>query len=157
MNEGGVVVGVISDTHGLLRPQAVEALRGSDFILHAGDVGAPEILTALTQIAPITAIRGNVDTEPWARSLAETEVIEIGSASIFMLHDLGRLDLNPDAAGFRVVVYGHSHRPKIEEKNGVLFFNPGSAGPRRFDLPVSVGKLRIEAGRARAETVQLTT
>jgi putative phosphoesterase len=157
MNEGGVVVGVISDTHGLLRPQAVEALRGSDFILHAGDVGAPEILTALTQIAPITAIRGNVDTEPWARSLAETEVIEIGSASIFMLHDLGRLDLNPDAAGFRVVVYGHSHRPKIEEKNGVLFFNPGSAGPRRFDLPVSVGKLRIEAGRARAEIVQLTT
>ena len=157
MNENVVIVGVISDTHGLLRPQAVEALRGSDRILHAGDVGAPEILTALKQIAPVTAIRGNVDTEPWTRSLAETEVVEMGGVSIYMLHDLGRLDLKPERAGFRVVVYGHSHCPKIEEKNGVLFFNPGSAGPRRFALPVSVGKLRIEAGRARAEIVQMTT
>jgi putative phosphoesterase len=157
MNENVVIVGVISDTHGLLRPQAVEALRGSDRILHAGDVGAPEILTALKQIAPVTAIRGNVDTEPWARSLAETEVVRMGGVSIYMLHDLGRLDLKPEASGFRVVVYGHSHCPKIEEKNGILFFNPGSAGPRRFDLPVCVGKLRIEAGRARAEIVQMTT
>jgi hypothetical protein len=155
MNENVVLVGVISDTHGLLRPQAVEALRGSDCILHAGDVGAPEILTALAQIAPVTAIRGNVDIEPWARSLAETEVVEMGGVSIYVLHDLGRLDLKPEAAGFRVVVYGHSHRPKIEEKNGVLFFNPGSAGPRRFDLAVSIGRLMIDAGTVRAELVKL--
>jgi putative phosphoesterase len=138
MNEGEVIVGVISDTHGLLRPQAIKALRGSDFILHAGDIGALGILTALTQIAPVTAIRGNVDTEPWARSLAETELVEMGAVSIYMLHNLAQLDLKPEASGFRVVVYGHSHCPKIEEKNGVLFFNPGSAGPRRFALPVSV-------------------
>jgi hypothetical protein len=155
MNENVVLVGVISDTHGLLRPQAVEALRGSDCILHAGDVGAPEILTALAQIAPVTAIRGNVDIQPWARSLAETEVVEMGGVSIYVLHDLGRLDLKPEAAGFRVVVYGHSHRPKIEEKNGVLFFNPGSAGPRRFDLAVSIGRLMIDAGTVRAELVKL--
>jgi putative phosphoesterase len=155
MNEGVVIVGVISDTHGLLRPQAVEALRGSDFILHAGDVGAPAILAALAQIAPVTAIRGNVDTEPWARGLAETEVVEMGGVSIYMLHDLGQRDLKPEAAGFRVVVYGHSHRPKIEEKNGVLYFNPGSAGPRRFDLAVSIGRLMIDAGTVRAELVKL--
>ena len=140
-----MILGVISDTHGLLRPEAVEALRGSDRILHAGDVGDPEILEALAQIAPVTAIRGNVDTDPWARALPETEVVEAGGVSIYMLHDLGQLDLKPEAAGFRVVVYGHSHQPKIEEKNGVLYFNPGSAGPRRFNLPVSVGRLTIEA------------
>jgi putative phosphoesterase len=137
--EKPITLGVISDTHGLLRPEAVEALRGSDRILHAGDVGAPEILEALAQIAPVTAIRGNVDTEAWARTLPQIEVVEIGGVSIYMLHDLARLDLKPEAAGFRVVVYGHSHQPKIEEKNGVLYFNPGSAGPRRFNLPVSVG------------------
>ena len=140
-----VILGVLSDTHGLLRPEAVEALRGSDRILHAGDVGAPEILEALAQIAPVTAIRGNVDTDPWARALPETEVVEAGGVSIYILHDLGQLDLKPGAAGFRVVVYGHSHQPKIEEKNGVLYFNPGSAGPRRFHLPVSVGKLMIRS------------
>jgi uncharacterized protein len=150
-----VRIGVISDTHGLLRPEAVEALRGSDRILHAGDIGAPEILEALAQIAPVTAVRGNVDTATWARSLPETEVVEAGGVSIYILHDLGQLDLKPEAAGFRIVVYGHSHRPKIEEKNGVLYFNPGSAGPRRFNLPVSVGKLRIGAGKVRAELVEL--
>jgi len=150
-----VTLGVISDTHGLLRPEAVAALRGSDRILHAGDVGAPEILEALAHIAPLTAIRGNVDTGAWARSLAETESIEAGSISLHMLHDLGQLDLKPEAAGFRVVVYGHSHRPKMEEKNGVLYFNPGSAGPRRFDLPVSVGRLTIAAGNVGAELVEL--
>ncbi len=148
-------VGVISDTHGLLRPEAVEALRGSDRILHAGDVGAPEILEALAKLAPVTAIRGNVDTDPWARSLPATEVVEIGGVSIYMLHDRGRLDLNPEAAGFHVVVYGHSHQPKIAERNGVLYFNPGSAGPRRFNLPVSVGRLILDQGEVRAELVEL--
>lgn len=152
-----VILGVISDTHGLLRSEAVEALRGSDRILHAGDVGAPEILEALAQIAPVTAVRGNVDTEPWARSLPETEVVEAGGVCVFILHNLGQLDLKPEAAGFRVVVYGHSHQPRLEEKNGVLYFNPGSAGPRRFHLPVNVGKLVIEGGKVRAELVELKT
>ena len=155
MIEKLVILGVISDTHGLLRPEAVEALRGSDRILHAGDVGASEILEALAQIAPVTAIRGNVDTDPWARALPENEVLEAGGVSIYILHDLGRLDLKPEAAGFRVVVYGHSHQPKIEEKNGVLYFNPGNAGPRRFHLPVSLGRLTIGAGKVRAEWAEL--
>jgi putative phosphoesterase len=155
MAEKRITLGVISDTHGLLRPEAVAALRGSDRILHAGDIGAPEILEALARIAPITAVRGNVDTASWARALPETEVVEAGGASIYMVHDLGRLDLKPEAAGFRVVVYGHSHHPKIEEKNGVLYFNPGSAGPRRFHLPVSVGNLMIVAGKVQAQLVEL--
>ena len=149
------VFGIISDTHGLLRPEALRALRGSDRILHAGDVGAPEILEALAQIAPVTAIRGNVDTEPWARTLPATEVVNAGGVSIFMLHNLAQLDLKPAAAGFHVVIYGHTHHPKMEEKNGVLYFNPGSAGPRRFNLPVSVGKLVIEEGKVRAKLVSL--
>jgi len=152
-----MILGVISDTHGLLRPEAVEALRGSDRILHAGDVGAPEILEALAQLAPVTAVRGNVDTDAWARSLPKTEVVEADGVSIYILHDLGQLDLKPEAAGFRAVVSGHSHQPKIEEKNGVLYFNPGSAGPRRFHLPVSVGRLLVEAGKGRAELVELKT
>src|SRR5271157_3922224 len=152
-----MILGVISDTHGLLRPEAVEALRGSDRILHAGDVGAPEILEAFAQIAPVTAVHGNVDTQPWARTLPATEVVEAGGVLIYILHDLGQLDLKPEAAGFRVVVYGHSHQPKIQEKNGVLYFNPGSAGPRRFHLPVSVGRLLVEAGKGRAELVELKT
>jgi putative phosphoesterase len=150
-----MTLGVISDTHGLLRPEAVKALRGCDRILHAGDVGAPEILEALAQIAPVTAVRGNIDTAPWARALPATEVVEAADVSIYMLHDLGQLDLKPDAAGFRVAIYGHSHQPKIKEKNGVLYFNPGSAGPRRFSLPVSVGRLMIDAGTVRAELVEL--
>ena len=147
------ILGVISDTHGLLRREAVEALRGSDRILHAGDIGAREILEKLAQIAPVTAVRGNVDTEAWAQGIAETEVVEAGGVSIYMLHDLGRFDLKPEAAGFRVVVSGHSHQPKMEERNGILYFNPGSAGPRRFHLPVSVGRLRIAAGKVAAELV----
>src|SRR6267143_4729126 len=118
-----VTLGVISDTHGLLRPEAVETLRGSDRILHAGDIGAPDILKALAKIAPVTAVRGNVDTASWARALPETEIIEIRGVSIYILHDRSRLNLKPQAAGFHVVVYGHSHHPKIEEKNGVLYFN----------------------------------
>ena len=150
-----MIVGVISDTHGQLRREAAEALRGVDRILHAGDVGDPAILDALARIAPITAIRGNVDTESWAQILPETEVVEVGGVSIYILHDLGRLDLKPEAAGIGVVVYGHSHQPKIEEKSGVLYFNPGSAGPRRFKLPVSVGKLVIKGGKVRGEIIRL--
>jgi putative phosphoesterase len=155
MAEKGITLGVISDTHGLLRPETVEALRGSDRILHAGDVGAPKILEALAKIAPVTAVRGNVDTASWARALPETEIVEAGGVSIYILHARGQLDLKPEAAGFRVVVYGHSHQPKMEEKSGVLYFNPGSAGPRRFNLPVSVGRLTITAGRVQAELVEL--
>jgi len=155
MAEKRIALGAISDTHGLLRPEAVDALRGSDRILHAGDIGAPEILEALAKIAPVTAVRGNVDTASWARALPQTEVVEAGGVSIYILHDLGQLDLKPEAAGFRVVVYGHSHQPKMEEKNGVLYFNPGSAGPRRFRLPVSVGRLTIVAGKVRAQLVEL--
>ena len=140
-----------------MRPQAVEALRGSDRILHAGDIGAPEILEALNQIAPVTAIRGNVDTAPWASTLPLTEILEINGISIYMLHDLAQLDLKPQTAGFRVVVYGHSHKPNIEEKNGALYFNPGSAGPRRFSLPVSAGRLLIDEGNVRAELIELKT
>src|ERR1700693_5726193 len=146
----GVGVGVISDTHGLLRREAVEALRGSDHIIHAGDVGAPEILEQLAWIAPVTAIRGNVDKAEWCRKLPETEVLELGGISIYILHDLARLDLKPQAAGFSVVISGHSHIPKQEERDVVLYFNPGSAGPRRFKLPVSVGKLILQEDGVRA-------
>src|ERR1700674_3533329 len=155
MAEKRITLGVISDTHGLLRPEAVDALRGSHRILHAGDIGAPEILEALAKIAPVTAVRGNVDTASWARALPQTEVVEAGGVSIYILHDLGQLDLKPEAAGCGGVVYGHSHQPKMEEKNGVLYFNPGSAGPRRFRLPVSVGRLTIVAGKVRAQLVEL--
>ena len=150
-----MILGVISDTHGLLRLEAVEALRGSDHILHAGDVGAPEIIESLAKLGPLTAIRGNIDTGSWARKLPGTEVVEVEGISIYLLHDLSQLDLKPEAAGFRVIAYGHSHQPKMEEKNGVLYFNPGSAGPRRFKLPVSVGRLHVEKGTVRGELVEL--
>lgn len=150
-----LIFGVISDTHGLLRPAAIEALRGCHRILHAGDVGSEEVLDGLASIAPVTAIRGNVDDEAWADSLPETEVVEVAGFSIYMIHDLGKLDLKPEAAKFSAVFYGHSHQPKIEEKNGVLYFNPGSAGPRRFNLPISVGKLTLSAGKIAAEIVEL--
>jgi putative phosphoesterase len=150
-----IVIGIISDTHGLLRPEALQALRGSDHIVHAGDVGSPEILQQLGAIAPVTAVRGNVDMGEWARKLAETEVLEVGGVSIYVLHDLAQLDLNPKAAGLKVVVYGHSHVPKQEERDGVLYFNPGSAGPKRFRLPVSAGRLVVQHGELRAELIQL--
>ena len=149
------VLGVISDTHGLLRPEAMDALRGSAHILHAGDIGAPEILDELRQIAPVTAVRGNVDRDSWARDIAATEVFQVGGVSIYMLHILGELDLKPEASGFGAVVYGHSHVPKMETKNGVRYFNPGSAGPRRFKLPVTVGKLIVEGAVVRGEIVRL--
>jgi len=153
--ENPIIIGVISDTHGLLRPEALKALRGSRHIIHAGDVGAPEILEELSTIAPLTAARGNVDKGPWALKLGETEVLEVGGVSIYVLHDLAQLDLKPKAAGFAVVVSGHSHVPKQETRDGVLYFNPGSAGPRRFKLPVSVGRLIVEDGEVRGELVNL--
>jgi len=138
-----MIIGIISDTHGLLRPEAIELLRGSEHIIHAGDIGSPEIIPELEKIAPVTAIRGNVDTEAWARRFAETEVVELGGLHIYVIHDANALDLNPKAAGFAAVISGHSHQPKQETKDGVLYFNPGSAGPRRFKLPISVGRLEI--------------
>ncbi|MGC2449175.1 MAG: metallophosphoesterase family protein [Candidatus Sulfotelmatobacter sp.] len=148
-------IGIISDTHGLLRPEAIKALDGSEHIIHAGDVGDPEILDKLVSLAPVTAIRGNIDKAPWARKLPETAVIELGGISIYVLHDLAQLDLKPVAAGFRVVVSGHSHMPKQESRNGVLYFNPGSAGPRRFKLPVTVGMLAVRAGQIEQQIIKL--
>jgi putative phosphoesterase len=150
------VIGVISDTHGLLRPEAIDALRGSQHIIHAGDVGAPQILQDLSEIAPVTAVRGNIDKGAWSRRLPETELLEFCGVSIYVLHDLEQLDLKPKAEGFSAVVTGHSHVPKQETRDGVLYFNPGSAGPRRFKLPVSVGKLILEDGIVRGEFIQLT-
>jgi hypothetical protein len=150
------LIGVIADTHGLLRPEALGALRGSEHIIHAGDVGAPEILDELRAIAPVTAIRGNIDKGAWARRLPETEVVEVGGISIYVLHDLAQLDLKPEAAGFRVVIYGHSHVSRQEMRGGVLYFNPGSAGPRRFKLPVTVGRLTLQSGKVRGEIVNIS-
>ena len=138
-----MIISIISDTHGLLRPEALPLLRGSAHIIHAGDIGAPEIIPELEKIAPVTAIRGNVDTQAWARRFPETEVVELGGLHIYVIHDANALDLNPKAAGFAAVISGHSHQPKQETKDGVLYFNPGSAGPRRFSLPISVGRLEI--------------
>jgi putative phosphoesterase len=149
------MVGVISDTHGLLRPEAVEALRGSVHILHVGDVGTPEVLERLRNVAPVTAVRGNVDHGAWASGLPQREVIEIDGVSMYMLHILDELDLKPEAAGFNVVIYGHSHKPASEMRGRVLYFNPGSAGPRRFRLPVTVGKLIVGGGKVRGEIVTL--
>ena len=139
----------------MLRPEALAALRGSEHIIHAGDVGAPEILDELAAIAPVTAVRGNVDKGAWARKLRETEVAEFGGISVYILHDLSQLDLKPEAAGFSIVIYGHSHVPKQETRRGVIYFNPGSAGPRRFKLPVSVGKLIINAGNVSSEIIPI--
>ncbi len=150
-----MLLGVISDTHGLLRPEAVEALRGAQQVIHAGDVGSPEILKKLATIAPVTAVRGNVDKEAWAQQLPQTQALEAGGVSIYLLHDLTQLDVKPEAAGFRVVISGHSHIPKQEVRNGVLYFNPGSAGPRRFKGPVSVGRLSIDGAEVSAELVML--
>jgi len=148
-------IGLISDTHGLLRKEAVEALRGSEVIIHAGDVGKPEILEELGKIAPVVAVRGNVDTEPWAKALPETAVLEAGRAMIYVLHDVKALDLNPAASGFHIVVTGHSHKPGRTEREGVLYINPGSAGPRRFQLPVTVARLTLERTTFAVEFVDL--
>jgi putative phosphoesterase len=149
------ILGLISDTHGLLRAEAVRALRGSDLILHAGDVGAPEILETLKTIAPVVAVRGNVDTGKWAEALPLTEVVPAGSVTIYMLHILQDLDIDPAVAGFPIVISGHSHKPGQTEKDGVLYINPGSAGPRRFYLPVTVARLDLRVRPWKAEIIQL--
>ena len=152
-----MLVGLISDTHGLLRPEAPRALAGSDLIVHAGDVGDAEILERLREIAPLVAVRGNVDIEAWCESLPLTAVAEAGGASIYVLHVLQSLDLKPGAAGFDVVVSGHSHQPGQFERDGVLYVNPGSAGPRRFGLPISVARLHLGEGERRVEFVDLVS
>lgn len=153
----GTIIGVISDTHGLLRPQALGELRGSQAIIHAGDVGREEILYQLEQIAPVTAVRGNIDTSAWARKLPATNVLQSAGSSLYVIHNIDELDLDPAAAGFCAVIFGHSHRPLIENRRGILFFNPGSAGPRRFNLPISVGRLTIENGNLIPKLIKLET
>jgi uncharacterized protein len=148
-------IGIISDTHGLLRPEAERALLGVELILHAGDVGAPEILTRLRAIAPVFAVRGNVDTTPWAADLPPTVVVECCKESLYMLHNLRDLDLKPEAAGFRAVISGHTHRPQQSMQNGVLYLNPGSAGPRRFNLPITLARLRLGKKPLQAQILNL--
>jgi hypothetical protein len=150
-----MLIGIISDTHGLLRPEAVAALRSSDHILHAGDVGDAQILEELRELAPVTAIRGNIDRSGRCAQLPAVEMVELGGQSIYMVHDRNDLDLNPEAAGISAVVSGHSHHPGIEWNKGVLFFNPGSAGPRRFSLPVSVGFFEIREGKIEPRLLNL--
>jgi hypothetical protein len=152
-----VIIGVISDTHGLLRPEALAALQGSDYIIHAGDIGDPRILDELAGVAPLTAVRGNVDHGEWAQNIPATNLLEIRGVSIYVLHIVEELDLKPEAAKFAAVIYGHSHVPKQEWNNGVLYFNPGSAGPMRFKLPVSVGRLTIKGGKIDANILLLNT
>ena len=148
-------IGLISDTHGLLRPEAIEALRDSELILHAGDVGKSEILDELRKLAPVVAIRGNVDTSPWAAKLRQTEVVETTAATFYLIHNISDLDLEPAAAGIHVVLFGHSHQPAQYEKNGVRYINPGSAGPRRFHLPISLARLNLTAKPWAVEFVTL--
>ncbi|MEM6463115.1 MAG: metallophosphoesterase family protein [Pseudomonadota bacterium] len=150
------VIGVISDTHGLLRPEAINALTGAELIIHAGDIGPESILDRLADIAPVTAVRGNVDRAPWCHRLKQDEVIEAGGRLIYVIHDIGDLNMSPQAAGFDAVVFGHSHKPVIDEKQGVLYLNPGSAGPRRFSLPVSLATLQVDGSEIRAELHSLT-
>jgi uncharacterized protein len=150
-----LVAGLIADTHGLLRPEVARALAGVEVILHAGDVGHPDVLPALEQIAPVWVVRGNIDRGPWAERLPQTQVVELGGKLIYMVHDLLFLDLNPRLAGFAAVVSGHTHRPLLETREGVLYINPGSAGPRRFRLPVSVARLVVAQGELAVEVVEL--
>ncbi len=148
-------LGVISDTHGLLRPEAVAALRGCDLIIHAGDVGKAEVIDRLSDLAPTFAIRGNVDTGTWAARLPPTDVVAVGALSFYVLHNIAELDLDPPTAGFAAVVFGHSHRPSIETREGVLYLNPGAAGPRRFKLPVSLARVMVSGREMRPEIVEL--
>ncbi len=151
----GVLLGVISDTHGLLRPEAVRALEGVDHIVHAGDIGNPEILVELEGIAPVTAVRGNMDWGEWTADLQETEVLEIGGVSVYLLHDLELLDLNPGVAGFDAVVFGHTHLPEVRRADGVLYLNPGSAGPVRESKPVALAVVDVVGGSLAPRIVTL--
>jgi putative phosphoesterase len=149
-----VTLGVISDTHGLFRPNVPALLAGVDLIVHAGDVGTPAILDALREIAPTVAVRGNVDTAPWCTALPETEVVKAGEVELYVLHDIAQLKFDAKRAGYRAVIYGHSHRASIEERNGVLYLNPGAAGPRRFNLSPSLARVEV---RGRGLEVSLLT
>jgi putative phosphoesterase len=151
----GLVVGLISDTHGLLRPEALEALHGADLIIHAGDVGREGILGTLAQLAPVQAVRGNVDRGVWAEKLRRDARVEVGEVKLYVYHGHEALELDPVAAGCQVVVSGHSHKPAVEARGGVLYLNPGSAGPRRFKLPVTVMRLYIKGGELKAELIEL--
>ncbi len=148
-------VGIISDTHNLLRPEAIKALEGSDCIIHAGDIGSLEIIEKLKSIASVYAIRGNIDKPPWGNTFPDKDVFEISDKYIYVLHNIHEIDLDPAAAGFDVVISGHSHEPIIERKNGVLYINPGSAGPRRFKLPISIAKLQIDNDSISADLIEL--
>ena len=149
-------IGVISDTHGLIRPEALDALRGSDLILHAGDIGAPHIIPTLREVAPVVAIRGNIDDKyDWAEELPQTEVVEAAGFQFYILHSVAELDLKPEAAQISAVIFGHSHKPEFYSKNEVLYFNPGSAGPRRFSLPISVGRITVSNGELHPELITL--
>ncbi len=150
-----MILGLISDTHGLLRPEAIAALRGSNLIIHAGDVGNPQILDKLKSIAPVFAVRGNVDSELWASALPLAEVVELHNASIYVLHNLEQLDLNPSASGFKIVISGHTHQPESHWRDAVLYINPGSAGPRRFSLPISLARLNLLKTPWQVEFLQL--
>jgi hypothetical protein len=151
------VIGVISDTHGLIRPQALLALRGVDRIIHAGDIGAPEIIEALDRIAPTVAIKGNNDRDRWAKAFPETELIEQADTKIYVIHNVKELRFQPAERGIRVVISGHSHKPSVDERDGVLYLNPGSAGPRRFKLPIAVAKLRLSSKKVTAQLIELAT
>ena len=150
------VIGLISDTHGLLRPEAVNALAGSDLIVHAGDIGKPEVLAELRKIAPLAAIKGNIDRGDWARRVPDRRSVRVGRLRLYLIHNIHELDFDPAKRNLRVVISGHSHKPLIVERDGVLFVNPGSAGPRRFKLPVAVGKILIDGPDVRAEIIALT-
>jgi hypothetical protein len=149
------LIGVMSDTHSLLRQSAIKALEGSDLIIHAGDIGNQETLESLKRIAPVVAVRGNVDHGAWANHLKDSEIIEIGEASFYVLHNLNELDLDPKAAGFNAVISGHSHRPTIENRNDVHFLNPGSAGPRRFNLPITLAQIRCQGDSVQSHLIEL--
>jgi putative phosphoesterase len=149
-----IMVGVISDTHGLLRPEAVSALRGSDLVIHGGDIGNPAVIEELRRLAPTFVVRGNVDTQSWAAALPMTERVAVGELSFYVLHDISQLDLDPAAAGFAAVIFGHSHKPSIETRRSVLFLNPGSAGPRRFKLPVTLARVRVSGQQLQPEIVE---
>jgi putative phosphoesterase len=150
------LLGVISDTHGLLRPQALDALHGCDLIIHAGDVGDPQVLAPLRALAPTFAVRGNVDMGGWAQALPLRETVDVGGRAFYVLHILDELDRDPATAGFAAVIFGHSHQPSIKTRDGVLYLNPGSAGPRRFSLPVSLARVQVSAHELRPEIVTLT-
>jgi len=149
------LIGLISDTHGLVRPQALQALEGVDLIIHAGDIGTPEVVDALRRIAPVVAIKGNNDRGSWAKSLPDTKLVKISAAKLYVIHNLKELDCDPVARGIQVVISGHSHKPSVVHRDGVLYVNPGSAGPRRFKLPVAVAKLTMKLGAMDAKIIEL--